>query len=116
MIRIKRTDEPRARGDGQRILVERLWPRGMMKETLHADAWTKEVAPSTKLRTWSGHRVERWDEFARRSGKKRQVLGHLHSPHFEPAGFDPDNSSVFQCGGRQDSVGEREVNCMSENG
>ena len=50
MIRIKRACEPRARSDGQRILVERLWPRGMKKETLHADAWMKEVAPSTELR------------------------------------------------------------------
>jgi len=66
MIRIKRTYEPRARGDGRRILVERLWPRGMKKEDLHADAWMKEVAPSTELRQWFGHEVERWDEFRRR--------------------------------------------------
>ena len=66
MIRIKRTYEPRAREDGRRILVERLWPRGMKKEDLHADAWMKEVAPSTELRRWFGHEVERWDEFRRR--------------------------------------------------
>jgi uncharacterized protein YeaO (DUF488 family) len=66
MIRIKRTYEPRARGDGRRILVERLWPRGMKKEDLHADAWMKDVAPSTELRQWFGHEVERWDEFRRR--------------------------------------------------
>ena len=66
MIRIKRAYEPRARGDGRRILVERLWPRGMKKEALHADAWMKDVAPSTELRQWFGHRVERWDEFRRR--------------------------------------------------
>lgn len=70
MIRIKRTYEPRARSDGQRILVERLWPRGMKKETLHADTWMKEVAPSTELRKWFGHRVERWDEFRRRYEKE----------------------------------------------
>jgi uncharacterized protein YeaO (DUF488 family) len=66
MIRIKRTYEPPARGDGRRILVERLWPRGMKKEALAADAWIKEVAPSTKLRKWFDHREERWEEFRRR--------------------------------------------------
>ena len=66
MIRIKRTYEPAARGDGRRILVERLWPRGMKKEALAADAWIKEVAPSTELRKWFDHREERWEEFRRR--------------------------------------------------
>lgn len=66
MIRVKRTYDPPARGDGWRVLVERLWPRGMKKETLDADAWLKEVAPSTELRKWFNHRVERWDEFQHR--------------------------------------------------
>jgi uncharacterized protein YeaO (DUF488 family) len=70
MIRIKRVYEPAARGDGRRILVERLWPRGMKKEALDADAWLKEVAPSTALRQWFSHRVERWDEFRRRYRKE----------------------------------------------
>jgi uncharacterized protein YeaO (DUF488 family) len=65
-IRIKRTYDPPARGDGRRVLVERLWPRGMKKEDLVADAWAKEVAPSTALRKWFDHRVERWEEFRRR--------------------------------------------------
>jgi uncharacterized protein YeaO (DUF488 family) len=66
MVRIKRTYEPRTRGDGLRILVERLWPRGMKKEALAADAWMKDVAPSTELRKWFDHRLERWEEFRRR--------------------------------------------------
>lgn len=70
MIRIKRTYEPPARGDGRRILVERLWPRGMKKEAVAADAWIKEVAPSTELRKWFDHRAERWDEFRRRYRKE----------------------------------------------
>ena len=70
MIRIKRTYEPYARGDGRRLLVERLWPRGMKKEALRVDAWLKEVAPSTKLRQWFGHRPERWAEFRRRYAKE----------------------------------------------
>src|SRR5690606_13203679 len=63
---VKRTYEAPARADGRRFLVERLWPRGMKKEALAADAWLKEVAPSTELRKWFGHRVERWEEFQRR--------------------------------------------------
>lgn len=66
MIRIKRTYEAPAREDGRRFLVERLWPRGMKKEDLVADAWLKDVAPSTELRKWFGHRAERWEEFRRR--------------------------------------------------
>ena len=66
MFRIKRTYDPPARGDGRRILVERLWPRGMKKEAVAADAWMKDVAPSTELRQWFDHRVERWGEFRRR--------------------------------------------------
>jgi uncharacterized protein YeaO (DUF488 family) len=70
MIRIKRTYDAPARGDGRRILVERLWPRGMKKDALDADAWLKDVAPSTELRKWFGHRVERWEEFRRRYRKE----------------------------------------------
>ena len=66
MIRVKRSYEAPARGDGRRILVERLWPRGMKKAALAEDAWLKDVAPSTELRKWFGHRPERWDEFRRR--------------------------------------------------
>lgn len=66
MIRTKRTYEPFAVEDGQRFLVERLWPRGIKKEALQCDAWFKEVAPSPELRRWYGHKLERWDEFQRR--------------------------------------------------
>jgi uncharacterized protein YeaO (DUF488 family) len=66
MIQIKRTYDSPARGDGRRILVERLWPRGMKKEVLAADAWMKDVAPSTELRKWFDHRVERWDAFRKK--------------------------------------------------
>jgi uncharacterized protein YeaO (DUF488 family) len=66
VIRIKRTYDAPERSDGRRILVERLWPRGMKKEAVAADAWMKEVAPSTQLRKWFDHRVERWEEFWQR--------------------------------------------------
>ncbi len=70
MLRIKRTYDPPARGDGRRILVERLWTRGMKKEAAAADAWMKEVGPSTQLRQWFSHQVERWEEFRRRYGEE----------------------------------------------
>ena len=86
MIRIKRTYDPPARGDGRRILVERLWPRGMKKEALAADAWMKEVAPSTELRQWFDHRVERWEEFRRRYRRgARREPGRLGSPSSTPS-------------------------------
>jgi uncharacterized protein YeaO (DUF488 family) len=70
MLKIKRAYEPPARGDGRRVLVERLWPRGIKKESLAADEWLKEVAPSTELRRWFGHREDRWEEFQRRYRKE----------------------------------------------
>ena len=66
MIRSKRVyDEPAAE-DGKRILVDRLWPRGLAKEKLACDLWLKEIAPSPDLRRWFGHVPERWEEFRRR--------------------------------------------------
>ena len=66
MIQLKRAYEPASPSDGRRILVERLWPRGIRKEALGEDEWRKEVAPSTELRKWYGHQVERWPEFVER--------------------------------------------------
>ena len=66
MILIARVYDSELEKGGARYLVERLWPRGMKKEALKADAWLKEVAPSTQLRQWFGHRVDRWEEFRRR--------------------------------------------------
>jgi uncharacterized protein YeaO (DUF488 family) len=51
---------------GKRILVDRLWPRGIRKETLHLDLWLRQLAPSTALRKWFGHDPKRWEEFQRR--------------------------------------------------
>jgi uncharacterized protein YeaO (DUF488 family) len=80
MIRVKRTYDPAARGDGQRILVERLWPRGMKKEALDMDAWLKDVAPSATLRKWFGHRAERWEEFRRRYRQELRANREAWSP------------------------------------
>jgi uncharacterized protein YeaO (DUF488 family) len=65
-IRLKRVYEPPSPDDGPRILVERLWPRGVNKQTAAIDHWAKEVAPSPELRRWYGHDAEKWDEFRRR--------------------------------------------------
>ena len=86
MIRIKRTYDAPARGDGRRILVERLWPRGMKKEAVAADAWMKEVAPSTELRKWFGHQVERWDEFRRRYRKELNASPTAWEPILDASG------------------------------
>ena len=53
-------------GDGTRVLVDRLWPRGVRREALDLDLWLRELGPSDELRTWFGHRVDRWPEFVRR--------------------------------------------------
>lgn len=66
MIRLKRAYEPAAASDGRRVLVERLWPRGVSKARLRLDDWMKDVAPSTELRRWFGHDPERWREFRSR--------------------------------------------------
>ncbi len=66
VIRLKRAYEPATASDGHRVLVERLWPRGVSKSRLHLDEWAKEVAPSQRLRKWYGHVPERWPEFRRR--------------------------------------------------
>jgi uncharacterized protein YeaO (DUF488 family) len=65
-IALKRVyDEPDP-GDGTRVLVERLWPRGLSKERAHVDVWLKEIAPSRELRIWYGHDPEKFAEFRRR--------------------------------------------------
>jgi uncharacterized protein YeaO (DUF488 family) len=66
MIKLKRVYEKPSRDDGVRILVERLWPRGLKKGEVAADLWLKEVAPSPELRQWFGHDPARWQEFRRR--------------------------------------------------
>jgi uncharacterized protein YeaO (DUF488 family) len=63
---LKRAYDPPAPEDGTRILVDRLWPRGLKRDHARIDLWLKDIAPSTDLRSWFGHRPERWEEFARR--------------------------------------------------
>ena len=65
-IALKRAYDPAGRSDGMRILVDRVWPRGIRKDRAAIDLWLKEAAPSTALRRWFGHREENWDTFKAR--------------------------------------------------
>jgi uncharacterized protein YeaO (DUF488 family) len=89
MIRIKRAYEAPERSDGRRLLVERLWPRGLKKESLALDAWPKEIAPSTELRKWFDHRVERWEEFRRKYREELSAHPESWQPIVEAAGHGP---------------------------
>jgi uncharacterized protein YeaO (DUF488 family) len=70
VISLKRVYEKPSKSDGFRILVERLWPRGLSKEKASVDLWLKEVAPSAELRKWYSHDVEKWKEFKKRYTKE----------------------------------------------
>ena len=82
-VAIKRVYDEPAEGDGMRVLVDRLWPRGLSKERAHVDLWLKEIAPSNELRTWFGHDPARFDEFRQRyeaelaSGPAHEALTRL---------------------------------------
>ncbi|HEX5472269.1 MAG TPA: DUF488 domain-containing protein [Lacipirellulaceae bacterium] len=66
MVKLKRVYEKPSRNDGLRVLVDRLWPRGLSKERAAVDLWLKEIAPSTELRKWFAHDPDKWPEFQRR--------------------------------------------------
>ena len=66
LIKIKRAYEPIEKSDGFRILVDRLWPRGIKKEDAHFNVWLKEIAPSNELRKWFNHEPEKWEEFRKK--------------------------------------------------
>jgi uncharacterized protein YeaO (DUF488 family) len=69
-VRVKRAYEPAAPGDGHRVLIDRLWPRGVSHERARLDEWNKELAPSSGLRKWFGHEPSRFEEFRRRNRKE----------------------------------------------
>lgn len=66
LVRIKRIYEPAVKGDGYRILVDRLWPRGISKVAAHIDLWMRDIAPSTALRRWFNHDPAKWEDFCER--------------------------------------------------
>lgn len=81
MVKIKRVYEKPAKEDGWRVLVDRLWPRGMTKDAAHLDAWMKDVAPSDALRKWFGHEPEKWATFQKKYRaelvKKKELVADL---------------------------------------
>ena len=66
MIKIKRIYEAPSAGDGFRILVDRLWPRGLTKEKARVDLWLRDISPSNELRKWYGHDPDKWTEFKKK--------------------------------------------------
>lgn len=82
-VQVRRVQEQPGQNDGTRVLVDRVWPRGVAKAAAQLDDWNKDVAPSTDLRTWFGHDPEKFDEFAERyraeldSEAGREALQHL---------------------------------------
>jgi uncharacterized protein YeaO (DUF488 family) len=83
-VQIKRAYDPPAPGDGGRVLVDRVWPRGVTKDAIKIDAWLRDLGPSSEIRKWFGHDPARWEEFRRRylrelQGKKpllRELVRH----------------------------------------
>ena len=74
-LKVKRVYDPPATGDGFRVLVDRVWPRGVTREKAHVDAWRRDLGPSDALRTWFGHDPAKWDEFRRRYRAELQGTG-----------------------------------------
>lgn len=84
-VRVRRAYDAAEKQDGKRVLVDRLWPRGMKKADAHLDEWSKEVGPSTELRKWYGHEPAKFEEFSRRylseleDPARAEALGHLRN-------------------------------------
>lgn len=85
MIQVKRVYEPASKADGQRFLVERLWPRGIRKEALALTGWCKEAAPSHELRKWFSHDPVKWKEFQRRYRAELEAKPENWQPLLEAA-------------------------------
>jgi uncharacterized protein YeaO (DUF488 family) len=77
MLQLKRAYDPATRTDGRRILVDRLWPRGLSKRRVAIDDWMKELAPSTELRRWFAHDPKKWSEFRRRYTRELRMHSDL---------------------------------------
>ena len=85
MIKVRRVYDREERGEGARFLVDRLWPRGVSKETLDYQAWLKEVAPSDELRRWFAHDPEKREEFQRRYAAELDAKKESWQPLVEAA-------------------------------
>ena len=88
-IALKRVYETSSPSDGTRILVERLWPRGLAKQKAKIDLWSKDAAPSTELRRWFNHDPDKWTEFKRRYFEELRLRGEALEPILERIGAGP---------------------------
>lgn len=88
-IYLRRAYESPSSEDGERFLVDRLWPRGIKKDDLLITAWLKDVAPSNDLRRWFGHDPERWNEFCKRYRKELQSLPQVLEPLLQALDLGP---------------------------
>jgi len=83
MIRLKRVYDEPAKDDGQRVLVERLWPRGLNKQRAAVDLWIKDIAPTSELRKWYSHDITKWGEFQKRYraelDRNSELIGQLRA-------------------------------------
>ena len=85
MLKIKRVYEKPEKGDGERILIDRMWPRGLTKEKVQAKLWLRDIAPSTELRKWFGHDPEKWKDFRKMYFKELDGKKELVGPIAEKA-------------------------------
>ena len=88
-VRVRRVYDPPTADDGRRILVDRLWPRGISKAEAAIELWAKDVAPSTELRRWFGHDPARWQEFTRRYREELKARPESWRPLLEAAATGP---------------------------
>jgi uncharacterized protein YeaO (DUF488 family) len=88
-VNVRQAYEPPTPRDGHRVLVDRLWPRGLTKAEVAIDAWAKDVAPSTELRKWFGHDSDRWEEFTRRYRQELDANPEALRPLLEAAAKGP---------------------------
>lgn len=107
-VHVRRVYEAPAQADGARVLVDRVWPRGLTKEKAHLDEWCKQVAPSTQLRKWYGHDPGRFAEFSRRyrneltDPERADALAHLRD-------LTKDRPLTLLTATRQPEISEAEV-------
>jgi uncharacterized protein YeaO (DUF488 family) len=107
-IRVRRIYDPPEPDDGTRVLVDRIWPRGMTKANADLDEWCKQVAPSTELRKWYGHEPARFEEFARRyhaeltEPGRSEALAHLRK-------LAKDKTLTLLTATKQPEISEAEV-------
>jgi uncharacterized protein YeaO (DUF488 family) len=105
-LRTKRVYEPPEQEDGLRVLVDRIWPRGLSKERAAVDLWLKEIAPSRDLRRWFGHDPSRWQEFKRRYFRE---LSHEEEPLNELRSQARKNTVTLLFGTREERYNNAEA-------